>query len=312
MVGEPDASKQATGGKQPHKPTKKPRGGFWRWLILYTERKMHQRRSQRKKKRCEEKPQDKAARQTATATKWIAVFTVVLAGVGALTLFELIQGGADTKALVGAAGDQADAAQQFSDTAEDINGRMSDAVDQLGAASSNARAGIKATQEAMRLDQRAWVGVLQVTGVPEKGKVFEIESILTNTGKTPATHMTRFQRSMPILRGRKLVPDYSGAKDGSTVSSSILLPNQWFRGTTHASDKVLDQSDIDLISKRDVTIYLYGKVCYKDVFGRSHWERFCSFYDPDTKSFPACANYNEVDTDKTAQDETCELPPNPN
>jgi ABC-type transporter Mla subunit MlaD len=74
-------------------------------------------------------------------------------------LYEMIEGGTATDKLVdyskvqaNASSDQADAAQQFSDTAEDINGRMSDAVDQLQAAAANAKSGITATQDAMRLD----------------------------------------------------------------------------------------------------------------------------------------------------------------
>jgi hypothetical protein len=55
-----------------------------------------------------------------------------------LQWYEMHQG-VDTHALADAATDQADATQQFSDTAEEINNRMSDAVDQLTTATDNAK-----------------------------------------------------------------------------------------------------------------------------------------------------------------------------
>jgi hypothetical protein len=70
--------------------------------------------------------------------------------------------GVDTHALADAATDQADAAQQVSDTAEEINNRMSDAVDQPTTATDHAKVSIQATQEAMRLDQGAWLGIWRV------------------------------------------------------------------------------------------------------------------------------------------------------
>jgi hypothetical protein len=57
----------------------------------------------------------------------MAIFTGVLTILSGLTLFLLYEGGIDTHALAQASTDQADAAQQFSDTAEDINGRMQNA-----------------------------------------------------------------------------------------------------------------------------------------------------------------------------------------
>jgi hypothetical protein len=53
----------------------------------------------REKKKTEEKPEERAARLTAKATVAIAIFTVVLALVGILTLIEVIEGGGDTHKL---------------------------------------------------------------------------------------------------------------------------------------------------------------------------------------------------------------------
>lgn len=81
----------------------------WRFrLISYIERKLHDRKAEKK----EEGPADRAARRTANATVWIAVFTVVLAVVGGFTLIEVIIGGSDTHDLAVAARSQAELARQ--------------------------------------------------------------------------------------------------------------------------------------------------------------------------------------------------------
>lgn len=130
--------------------------------------------------------------------RWARV-AVIMSGLAALFVclqwWEMHQGGIDTHALAestgdmaNAASDQADAAQQFSDTAEDINNRMSDAVDKLQAAAENAKASIKATQDALRLEQRAWVFVSAMELKPlVLNDPFTIQFFVKNEGRTPAT-----------------------------------------------------------------------------------------------------------------------------
>jgi hypothetical protein len=120
-------------------------------------------------------------------TRYGLAVTVLTGIIFAGQLYEMITGGTQTDKLVGyartqanSAGDQADAAQQFSDTAEDINGRMSDAVDQLEATTDNAKKALAASNKqskaaldasiaASRSDQRAYVTI----GRPD-GTVAEI------------------------------------------------------------------------------------------------------------------------------------------
>src|SRR5580693_6184303 len=73
------------------------------WGIRQIKRKLEERKAKREN----EIASDRAARITTKATVWIAVFTVVLALVGILTLIEVILGGADTAKLAQAAVDQA-------------------------------------------------------------------------------------------------------------------------------------------------------------------------------------------------------------
>jgi len=128
-------------------------------------------------------------------TRYGLAVTILTGIIFAGQLYEMYQGGAATDKLVNyseaqanSASDQADAAQQFSDTTEAINSGITGAVDQLEATANNAKASIKATQDALRLEQRAWVFI---SGMSLKPLVlhepFTVELWLKNEGRTPAT-----------------------------------------------------------------------------------------------------------------------------
>lgn len=226
--------------------------------------------------------------------------------VAVLTLWELIQGGVDTKALVtaskqqaNAASDQADAAQQFSDTAEDINGRMSDAVDQLSAAASNARAGIKATQDAMRLEQRAWVAASGIVGTPAAGQQFIVQFMAVNSGRTFAKHFAMVSTVEIAKPGTKLFFDKT---EGASYNSvSILSPNAVYTAkstvTGEGSSPVLPnptQSDIDKIKTGEIEISAFGRMDYIDIFKVPHWSVFCYRLQRDL-SWASCDEHNDAD-----------------
>jgi hypothetical protein len=69
------------------------------WGVSYIKRKLEERKAKREK----EPAADKAARLTAVATFWIAMFTLVLAILSGLTWWEIHTGGADTHNLAGVA-----------------------------------------------------------------------------------------------------------------------------------------------------------------------------------------------------------------
>ncbi len=97
---------------QNHAPAAEPRWRWWGGLVSYTQR----RRYERKARQEQEPAVDRAARLTAKATVCIAVFTVVLAIVGAGTFYEIFEGGKDTHDLAVAAGRQAELALQTAET----------------------------------------------------------------------------------------------------------------------------------------------------------------------------------------------------
>ena len=181
----------------PNPPIQASRNNGWFRFVGYVKRKRYERAAKKKN----ETPTDKAARRTATATVWMAIFTLVLAATSGLTIWilknqlrEMHEGGIDTHALAIAADKteksaekSAQAARDFADTAHDINGGILGAVGQLKAVADNARKSIQAAQDAFRDDQRAWVGVSKASLIQfEAGKPIKIDVLVLNTGKTPA------------------------------------------------------------------------------------------------------------------------------
>jgi hypothetical protein len=171
---------------------------------------MYQHRANREKRgatRKNETIEQKAARLTAEATRWIAIFTVVMAIVAGLTLWNLIAGGADTKALVEASKQQAIAARQFAATAGLINGNINDAVgklDRQAAAtetSSNAAKSVAGTaSRQLEATDRPWIKIIgavanhpviyhTAAGITTHGNDFVnlgIKVIVQNVGKSAA------------------------------------------------------------------------------------------------------------------------------
>lgn len=109
------------GGPRPSPPVKEPGPPPVRpiWPIGYIKRMVHERTAKKK----EESPADKAGRVTATATKWMAIFTFMLMLFTGGTLLilksqlrEMHEGGVDTRNLALAA--QAQAAQMKIDSSQ--------------------------------------------------------------------------------------------------------------------------------------------------------------------------------------------------
>ena len=155
--------------------------------------------------------------------------------------------------------------------------------------------------------------MLQVTGIPEVGKPFHATITLGNSGRTPATDLVVQERLIPLNHGDKFVPNWK-AKAPGIHSRIVLFPNQIYNSVVKGSDDdvVVDQSVLDtILNTGKIRAYVFGRACYKDVFKRKHWLHFCDVYDPEGKTYIACAEYNEVDTDKTANAESCDLPKSP-
>lgn len=291
-------------GQGPDSQIAKPGPGWWTRLVGNIKRKMDERKAKKK----DEPSVDRAARITARATVWMAIFTLVLAVTSGLTVLilknqlkEMHEGGIDTHALADAASDQADAAQQFSDTVEDINGGIAAAANQLEVAANNAKASINATKEAMRLDQRAWVGVLASMPKIEAKKSITGTAVVMNSGKTFAVKTTIDSSltfsPIKVREFKQLPPPEQVPEEERSVG--LLIPNTRFetRATPHTPDgKPKEATDLDItrFAEQGWYTYIYGTVTYYDIFKRHHRTDFCWYRTGIEGDFSQCQMHNSA------------------
>jgi hypothetical protein len=266
-------------------------------------------REERRAKREQETTADRAARVTANATVWMAVFTVLLFVLNGITVFilsiqlkEMHEGGIDTHALAkasenaaDAASDQADAAQQFSDTAEDINGRMQEAVDQLQAAAENANTSVRATQNALRLEQRPWVFINAMDlKPPTLNDPLVVEYSIKNEGRTPATMLKDSKISMAI----SLSPmnHLTDAVANTPFNTGLIFPGTVY-GPSVISSSTMSGSPPHFLGPTEIAaysakppalwVYVYGRLIYSDAFGVKHTTSYCQVSNG-TAIFQSC------------------------
>ncbi len=230
----------------------------------------------------------------------MAAATVVIAIFTGLTFWLVLGSSQDTQRMIAAtetqaqaAGDQADAAQQFSDTAEDINDRMSEAVDQLTAAADNAKAGIRATQGAMRLDQRAWVGMGHMEVEPAQAIAPNTEitftAFISNSGKTPAFAVKSLIHWKGLRPGDPLIGPPLSAPQGQVV----LFPGNPLSIKTDTIK--FTPEEIEILKTGTMAFKVWGEITYEDINRRPHWTHFCAFLARDLRNLSACDSYNETD-----------------
>jgi hypothetical protein len=127
------------------------------------------------------------------------------------------------------------------------------------------------------LDERAWVTLYSLERV-EAGTDMYFRVNVKNSGKTPAVGTTiwlgatpdinfakRFNPTNIIEKSIMLSPGDTGTLDTASRPVPIILipPMQFFK----------------------IHMYVYGEIKYKDIFGNTHWTRFCREAVGDFDSF---------------------------
>jgi hypothetical protein len=197
-----------------------------------------------------------------------------------------------------AAGDQVDAANNFADTAEEINRQTRAAVDEFHRLAKASEGNIAATQEASRLDQRAWVGIgIDMPPIAELDKPLVANLLIFNSGRTFALKV-RFIRTVTIS------PDIPGQLDYYFALSSSLRSKNQSVGLVVPNRNYAIKFDIPqglrAINKnvtRDWYITFWGDVTYRDVFMNTPERRttFCAtrqISSPES-TFDQCAINND-------------------
>ena len=115
------------------------------------------------------------------------------------------------------------------------------------------------------LDQRAWVVVSDVSGVPEVGKPFIVTMNITNVGKTFAKNL----KGSPIVEHSPTgeVPDFAARVTSAVVfSTALLAPNLLSSAILKGSDGDISQQTFDSIRSRQIRIFVYGRMTSRRYF----------------------------------------------
>ena len=128
--------------------------------------------------------------------------------------------------------------------------------------------------------------------------------VIENIGKTAAIH-PRIVSFSGIYEKYK-EPDFLYPRPPKNFSETgFSYPGDKpvvFQSTVwRANEKaILDQPTADRLLKKEIYLVTWGKITYNDVFGVSHWAKFCSWQtlsgDVDTQDHPKCAAYNQTDS----------------
>jgi hypothetical protein len=270
---------------------------------------------------------DRAARQTAAATIWIAVFTCALFFLNGVTIAILVKqlgemhsGGLDTHDLAEEAKKQssatkslAEAARVQSENTAVLAAATKDQVTKLNAQWKVMQSQLTFAQDEARAEQRAWLVVgIEFPNIQRDPVLHDVVNIygpqdrisndvvsLSNAGKSPAFEI-RVTGWFEILNSAD-ASSFGENGPYSIFDASSLFPGGVARGSIqlfrdHKEGKFTNEEVKAFV---DDTSYLiaYGVLVYRDDFG-THWQRFCHWthYGPRIAggfNIDSCIRYNQ-------------------
>jgi hypothetical protein len=153
------------------------------------------------------------------------------------------------------------------------------------------------TREALKLDQRAWLGVesfIPNPTSPERGKTFVVKIAVKNTGKTPAINLFQRGSSEPLRSGDYPNFVYEQGKPGGIIAPGAFsfIPVVTMTVPETGTPLIVNDDIINGLSGKSFTVYVSGIIEYGDIFNRRHWLTYCGFWDGD--GFAACKDHNDT------------------
>jgi hypothetical protein len=170
-------------------------------------------------------------------------------------------------------------------------------------AASAVEASVKQARGTFRDDQRAWVHLVDIQGIPEVGIIFSVDLVAENTGRTFAKNLT-MRAVVELITEKEKEPNFSLEGRGAArkeSSVSLLAPNFDYEMAIElrkeAPPHEITQSDLDAIRDGNLTIFVHGKITYDDIFGCAHWTSFCTRLKPDL-TYASYGKHNDTDQNR--------------
>jgi hypothetical protein len=153
------------------------------------------------------------------------------------------------------------------------------AADQLGS-----------QREALRLERRAWVGADQaLKPVIQAGQPVSVAVQFVNVGQSPGLRIESINRLDPVQVGEVFTPTFPDL--GRRPSSPTLLPGMRTTANVVSSWTVTD-ARLSAIKNGQLTVYLYGRIRYRDIFDQPRESGYCMFVTRDLNGFQFCDDHN--------------------
>jgi hypothetical protein len=156
---------------------------------------------------------------------------------------------------------------------------------------------------ALRDDQRAWVRLVDIQGIPEVGTIFSVDLVAANTGRTFAKNLT-MRAVVELITEKEKEPDFNLEDRGAArkeSSVSLLAPNDEYEMEIALRKQTppheITQSDLDQIRDGSLTMSVHGRMTYDDIFGCTHWTTFCTQLKPDL-TYTSYGKHNDTDQNR--------------
>jgi hypothetical protein len=137
---------------------------------------------------------------------------------------------------------------------------------------NTARSAAKTASDTLTIDQRAWLGVKDITLTHPLviGRPIDISINTFNTGKSPALDAGLVETSI----GDSEIPKPEEKKAPSNDRSSVAPNND----EVFYASATVDPQVIVGLQKKIIRFYVRGRLVYKDIFDKQHETRFCMYY----------------------------------
>lgn len=148
-------------------------------------------------------------------------------------------------------------------------------------------------EEAMRLQQRAWVFVTEIRASElQAGRPLDITLGFKNTGRTPARNVQIATQVDSLPKGRDPEPRLEKAYSrGIIPPEGTVFANI---GNSNGHSQGLTQEDLQAIKSGDLVVWAYGTLTYDDVFEVRQATMFCYRLQPDRHTFAVAEVYNDA------------------
>ena len=165
------------------------------------------------------------------------------------------------------------------------------------------RRAVQNSQDALRLDQRAWVGAIEVENpslTDESRLVYLKEGfplkfgVVTNTGKTPAVKASTIINWRIMPPNLEFSPDYGQGTPSPALSLTVIQPQMRLTISPGQDENRPTKQDIADLKSGERIFYLFGMINYSDIFDKPHSTKFCVRLMPSLDVFGSCKTYNEA------------------